>query len=148
MKTIIIHHLQEMWDVGLKKLGTSFDEMMENVVQHLREVKYDYVIVTNFEAGFNLDEEQYQLSEFNTTVHDYMYGWEREEVEGWGEREEGVDFVEGGSHSEVVLVYQWMRELSGEIHLCGAFDGECIEDMEIALLGAGKEFKRIEELIV
>jgi hypothetical protein len=77
-----------------------------------------------------------------------MYGWERKEVEGWGDRKEGVDFVDGGSHSEVVLVDEWMHELEGEIFLCGAFDGECIEDMEIALQGAGKEFERIEGLII
>ena len=145
MKTIIIHHLQMMWNASLEKYGTSFEEQLEKLIDHLNQNHYDNVIVTNFEAGRDLDPEQYPLIEFCPMVYDYMYGWEKEEVESWGNE---ITYVDGGSHSEVVIVDDWMKELTGDIFLCGAFDGECIEDMEIALAGAGKEVNRIEELIV
>lgn len=145
MKTIIIHHLQEMWNSGLQKMGTSFDEMLEKTVEHLQENHYDNIIVTNFEANRDLDDAQWPLGNFYPTVHDYCYGWTKDMFEGY---ENDFTLVEGGIHSEVVLVEDWMKELEGEIYLCGAFDGECIEDMEIALTGAEKEFKRIENLIV
>ena len=34
------------------------------------------------------------------------------------------------------------------VHLAGAFDGECIEDMEIALGHLDVDFTRLEEFIV
>lgn len=146
MKTIIIHHLQEMWDSGLQMHGTSFEEQLENVYQHLLAETYDCVIVTNFEAGFNLEDSQYPLNDFNPIVYDYCYGWERESFEGC-DYIEGIDFCDGGAHSEVVMIDEWMHKLTGEIYICGAFDGECIEDLEIALDGANKTFKRLNDLI-
>ena len=59
----------------------------------------------------------------------------------------GTKWTLGGNHSEVVIVPEWMENLKGEVFICGAFDGECIEDLEIALKGANKEFKRVEHLI-
>ena len=143
--TIIIHHLQEMWDSGLQNMGTSFERQLELVVKHLEQNCYDDVIVTNFEANQDLDDEQWPLAQYYPTVYDYAYGWEKSMMDTFGDV---CTIVEGGNHSEVVIVDDWMKELQGEIFLCGAFDGECIEDMEIALEGAGKTFKRIEELIV
>lgn len=148
MKTIIIHHLQYIWDQGLRDQGTCFEAELEKVYEHLNLNVYDRVIVTNFEAGLNLDVEQNMLGEFYPDVYDYMYGWERSEVESWADRKEGEDFCEGGNHSEVVLLDEWMKDIiSDEVYLCGAFDGECIEDMEIALEFLGIEVNRIEELI-
>ena len=136
-----------MWDNPLQNRGTSFYEELQKVCEHLSENSYDLVIVTNFEAGFDLDKEQWSLNMFNPQVEDYMYSWEKEEVEQWPGYKEGIDYCQGGTHSEVVLTPEWLRNLNGVIHLCGAFDGECIEDMEYALEGAGKKYKRIEHLI-
>lgn len=143
MKTIIIHHVQAMWNSGLEGFGTSFDEVLEKVYEHLSENYYDRVIVTNFEAGFDLDDEQIMLSEFCPVVHDYGYGWEKEMID-----PDVQDWTDGGNHSEIVLIDDWMKELPKEVDLCGAFDGECIEDMEIALESLDISVNRLENLIV
>lgn len=148
MKTIIIHHVQEIWNDGLINYGTSFTEQIRCIYEHLSESNYDRVIVTNFEASRDLDKGQYSLKEFNPEVYDYGYGWEEIEVQSWPDMVKDVNYCDGGSHSEVVLIDDWMRTLEGEVYLCGAFDGECIEDMEIALNYVGKEFERLESLIV
>ncbi len=93
MRTIIIHHVQEMWDSGLQKYGKNFHSEIEKIYTHLLENNYNRVIVTNFEAGFTLDEEQHILSEFNPEVYDYMYGWERDEVVSWGNMKEGIKLL-------------------------------------------------------
>ena len=69
------------------------------------------------------------------TEKPYAYGWDSEIVEDIEDYEEANEmFVEGGQHSEYVLIEDWMHELKGnDVQLCGCFDGECIEDMEIAL---------------
>ena len=78
-------------------------------------------------------------------VHDYGYGWEKDCLTDYPN-----DFVQGGSHSEAVMIACWMRDLkkTDSISICGAFDGECIEDLEIALSSLDLPFKRIESLIV
>ena len=131
-----------MWNSGLVRMGTSYEEMLLRVIEHLGIYNYDRVILTNFE-GYKLEQEQEPLRQFSPEIYDYMYGWERDEVKDWN-----IDYVDGGSHSEVVLVYDWMYELDGEIHICGAFDGECIQDLEFALDGAGKRYTRLNHLIV
>jgi len=122
--------------------------MLQNVYEHLAENCYDHIIVTNFEAGFYLDDDQMLLDGFSPAVYDYCYGWEREQLLE-SNLVENIDFCPGGHHSPVVLVPEWIRNLkTHEVHLCGAFDGECIEDMEIALNFAEINYKRIEKLIV
>ena len=152
--------MQPMWENGYKNLNTSFYEQLENVYNHIIDNDYDNLIITNFEAGFNLEDEQNCLKQFVYELQDYIYGWELNE-QGFtddeieriedGEivaSESGVKWGLGGDHSEIVLIDEWMFNLEGEIHLCGAFDGECIEDVEIALTHANVDFKRVESLII
>lgn len=144
MKTIVIHHVQSIWNNSLIKYGTSFEEVIENVYNHLLDNYYDDVIITNFEAGFYLDDDQLLLDQFCPAVYDYGYGWDEEALNyaDW-------NYIPGGNHSEVVPIDDWMKTLKGEVYLCGAFDGECIEDMEIALSSLDNIIlNRIESLII
>ena len=43
MKTLIIHHLQPMWDSGLQKYGTDFETELQKVCEHLDENNYNNV---------------------------------------------------------------------------------------------------------
>lgn len=145
MKVLIIHHLETMWESGLRNNGTSFEEQIELIFEHLKEEEYDKVILTRFE-DWTLEPEHYLIANFISVVHPYAYGWERDSFEG---QKEGVDWVEGGYHSDAVLLEDWMKELKGnEVEICGAFDGECIEDLEIALSACKVEYNRINRLIV
>lgn len=148
MKTLIIHHLEIGWESGYNSHGTSFDELARKVISHIKRANYDRIILTQFE-NFNPQDEHYEsgLVQFVTDWKDYAYGWTRDSISEL-EYTSGI-FVDGGEHSEVVLIDEWMKELKDdEVRICGAFDGECIEDLEIALVGCGVKFKRIEKLIV
>lgn len=146
MRILIIHHLEPIWESGYKRFGTSFEEQAEKVVEHLQENTYDLVNLIRFEEN-KLSEEHYEagLNKYVDNVFDYAYGWEAGSIDG----KEGVDWAIGGIHSEIVLLEDWMRHLKGhEVDLCGAFDGECVEDIEIALEAVGVEYRRLEHLIV
>jgi len=145
MRTLIIHHVETMWDASLRKYGTDIYAVAQKILDHIETSDYDRVILTRFE-DWELEDMHHEtgLSEHIDTVHDYGYGWEHGMIDG----EEGDTWAEGGSHSEVVYLPDWLKELRGEVDLCGAFDGECIEDMEIALSACGKEANRIECCIV
>lgn len=147
MSVLIMHHLEEIWDKALRNHGTSFDQMVEKVAEHLEENDYSLVILTKFE-GIQFDEGHFPIAHHINVVHEYAYGWEREQVEQYG-WEEGVAYCDGGTHSEVVLLDEWMKHLPKEdVHIAGAFDGECIDDLETALDFLEVNYNRIESLIV
>ncbi len=147
MKVLVIHHLEPMWGSGYSRFGTTFDELQERFLEYLEENEYDKIILTRFEDWTAEPAHGYfpELLEKISAVHDYAYGWEAEERENDPER-----FCEGGSHSGAVLIDDWMIPLkkAAQVHISGAFDGECIEDLEIALRHLEINFKRIEKLIV
>lgn len=152
MKILIIHHLEEIWNAGYKQIGnTNFDELKEKFYNFIFENNFDKVILTKFEfPSFpyfknNKFWEEYQfLGELITDCHEYQYSWDKESL-----IEANCEFCDGGNHSEVVLIEDWMKELKDkEVFISGAFDNECIEDLEIALNYCNVNFKRIEELIV
>ena len=145
MRTIILHHVETCWEASLRRIGgLSFDSFASKIAAHIRRAKYDRVILTRFEED-SLEDAHYEsgLDKYISEVEEYAYGWSADMFDN------PADYVEGGSHSEVVWVPQWIKELpKKEVYLCGAFDGECIEDMEIALSSCGIKFKRVESLIV
>lgn len=143
-RVLIIHHLETMWENGYRHFATSFEELQEKFIRHLENSNYDFVILTRFE-DWELDDSYFPaLAEKISAVHDYAYGWEREQV-----ADQIENFTDGGKHSEVVYLADWMRKLKGcDVRIAGAFDGECIEDLEIALRALEVQFSRIEALIV
>jgi hypothetical protein len=103
------------------------------------------IILTRFE-DHKLDVQHYYagLGEMRIDVYEYGYGWDAAQLV-----MDPGNFVEGGYHSEAVMISDWMRDLPKRgVYLAGAFDGECIEDMEIALGAIKVKFTRVEELIV
>jgi hypothetical protein len=149
VKVCIIHHLETMWQPAMKTIfGVDAFEFAENVAEHLRNSFYDLVILTRFETpqleGFHYET---GLSDFIHKVYDYGYGWRKGEIDG----RKGKNWVDGGHHSEVVLLTDWLHDLAAkkvDVDLCGAFEGECIEDMEIALSALGVNYKKLNNLIV
>lgn len=148
MNILILHHVETIWEPSLIKVGgIDFEELMYSIRDHIDNNDYDKIILTRFE-GAELEPEHYLIADDVSEVQEYAYGWERESFEDC-DHIEGVDFCEGGNHSEVVLLEQWQKDLKGHnVSLAGAFDGECIEDMEIALDFLQVEYKRIEDLII
>ena len=151
MKVLIMHHLEKIWDSAMQEhFGTSFHEQAGNIVNHLEFNDYDKVILTRFE-DCKLGEEHYEsgISQYVDDVREYAYGWQLSDYEEHYPDEKGVSWCDGGSHSEVVLLEDWVKDLSGdEVHIVGAFEGECIEDLEVALNFLNVDYKKIPGLIV
>ena len=135
-----------MWENGYKKFGTSFERLQEKVLDFLSENSFDRVLLTRFEDCAACPSEGYfpELLNALSRVHEYGYGWPAEALEDMPDR-----FCVGGNHSEAVLIDDWMLPLkNAQVTIAGAFDGECIEDLEIALNHLGVDFEREESLIV
>ncbi len=135
----IIHHLEPMWDKQYRNYRTSFDKLQQQHVDFLRRSRPDRIILTRFEA-MDLDENYDPVfSKWIDEVRDYGYGWE----------EPGPDMIPGGSHSKYVWVPDWIKELAGlSVTVTGAFKGECLEDIDIALQHVGAKVRMWDWLIV
>ncbi len=146
MRVLIIHHLEKCWESGYCGFGLSFERLQEKFVEFLQENSFDRIILTRFEDWKATPEDGYfpEFLEFISEVRDYAYGWDKECTKGNEER-----FCVGGTHSDFVLIDDWMLKLRGcDVTISGAFDGECVEDLEIALSHLGIEYKREENLII
>jgi hypothetical protein len=165
MKVLIMHHVEPMWESSLSSIaGLTFNEYLEDIADHVWRNNYDRVILTRFEDDTAEPDIYWGLADYISQVHAYDYGWPKDMLSDFGEDDDiydrlnageivddgnGTKYVEGGNHSEIVWVADWMFDLKNdEVDICGAFDGECIEDLEIALKAAKVEFNRIESLIV
>lgn len=147
MKVLLIHHLETIWQAGYRMYGTTFFDVAQDILNHITGESYDRVILTRFEDP-RLEDEHWEsgIADFIDEIQEYGYGWDLDMVD---REKEGIDWVWGGEHSEVVLLFDWIARLRGnDVHLCGAFDRECIEDMELALEGCGVNFERLEHLII
>lgn len=143
MRTLIIHHLEPMWEAGYQKAGTSFAELVQRFCAHIEDSEYDKVILTRFEDNRLQEPEYDSLRHLIDQVEVYGYGWTQDQVD----ESNAHCFCDGGMHSDLVLLEDWMR-LDGKVFISGAFDFECIEDLEIALEHLGVDFERIEWLII
>lgn len=149
-RVCILLHLEEDFEEGYKKFGTSFMDEAEKVYDYLKDEKFDRVILVRWEDG-RIGEEHLvsRLDELIDEVQDYAWGWEREEMEEQYPDGEGINWGHGGQHSEVVMLDDWIKSLKGkDVTLTGAFEDECIETFSIAMEHCGVEFKREEGLIV
>lgn len=149
-RVCILHHLEEDFQEGLRKFGTSFEELAEKVVDYLEHEQFDRVILVRWE-DFRIgpEHELHGLSRYIDQVESYAWGWEREEMKMQYPDGEGSVWAEGCPHSEVVMLDDWMKALKGkDVTLTGAFEHECIDTVSTALGHCGVEFKREEGLIV
>lgn len=144
MKTLIIHHLEPLWERGYQMHGTSFDSLQEKFAEYLAENEFDKVILTRFE-DYRMDSLYFpEFGRHVSEVHEYGYGWPASCLE-----ENPNEFVQGGSHSESVLIADWMKELKNDlVFISGAFRGECLQDLEIALDAVGAKYQHVNELCV
>lgn len=151
MKVLILHHVESMWAANMwSHRQVIYEHYLEQVKEHIDESEYDRVHLNMFE-GYQLEPEHYPIAEDVTQVNTYGYGLTADmfDPEGGPGLGEGVDYCEGGVHSEVVELQDWMHGLLGhEVYIAGAFDGECIEDLEIALTYVGVDYSRVEALII
>jgi hypothetical protein len=171
MNVLLAHHLQPYWQDGLAKFGTDIYAECEKVSDYLSDSEIDKLIFTQFEYDKGEQSHDAYMPIFQVCEdkgiriewHEYGYAWELESFDFHDysaalEKIEDGEIVEdnhgqclalGGNHSSVVLIEDWQRQLAQHtVYLCGAFDGECIEDMQLALYAVNCKYKRLNHLIV
>lgn len=157
MKVLIVHHLQPMWEIGLNEKGTSFEEMKEALIDYLSVENFDKIIFTLFE--------DYERMNYHSGLYgnflfvEYGYGWWPEDYENAKETEYG--YIENENIYIPVSnsyycerwalinedVKEWLPSKDDEVYICGAFEGECLADLESILQYSEIKYNMINELI-
>lgn len=169
MAILLAHHLEEFWDESLKKYDTSFDEEVEKLSDFIKHsgVEIDKIIVTSFE-NFDWDVGHFPLIQTAESLNipielqTYGYGMQRitsdeDSMERYPDEQENITWCYGerdyherdGEEQDVLDIEDWMIELRGsDVILVGAFEGECLNDMETILKSQEIDFHKVEELCV
>lgn len=165
-KTLLLHHFEPYWDDAMEKYNTSFEEEMEKVCDYIEfhsEI-IDNVIITSFEEiNFSLEYEPIiELCEnlkIKITLETYAYGWNYDEIVGmednpkYNENTENINWCYGGRdyhcENDILIIDDWIKNLNNSgVLLAGAFEGECINDIETIFDNIGINYEKINELTV
>jgi hypothetical protein len=169
MAILLAHHLEELWDDSLKKYDTSFNEEVEKLSDFIKHsgVEIDKIIVTSFE-NIDWDEGHFPLIQtaesldISIELQTYAYGMQRVtndeySMEQYPDEKENITWCYGereyhereGEEQDVLDIDEWIVELKGsEVILVGAFEGECLNDMETILENQEISFHKVDELCV
>lgn len=157
--TLLIHHFEETWRDGLAGFGMTPEVMAQNIIDFLHSPEgraINNVILTTWEMPGPCDVQK-PVTDYLTARgipfehHVFGYGEERSMYEG-----QDCSLVQatryGDDPNQVVCIEDWHRALakSASVSLCGAFDGECIQDAEDMLCHVRGErgYKKLNDLVV
>lgn len=155
MKTLWIHHLQSIWDSGYRRNGTSFEELLLKVANHIKKVHYDKIILTQFENYDPEDEHCYIIEAaynkgLNIQFIEYGYGWSKDCF-----IDSDAQLIPSkrsySTEDDVIFIDDFlikMKERGDIVSLCGAFKGECLLDAQTVLRHLKIKFKTISSLSV
>lgn len=137
--TLLIHHLEETWRDGLANFGMTPEDAALNIIDYLHSPKgarINNVILTTWEMPGPCDV-QLPITDYLTSRgipfehHIFGYAEVRDMYEG-----QNCTLIQAtryeGDPNQIVCIEDWHRDLASHtsVSLCGAFDGECIQDAE------------------
>lgn len=157
--TLLIHHFEETWREGLAGFGMTPEVMAHNIIDYLHSPEgraINHVILTTWEMPGPCDVQKPVTDYLDARGiayehHIFGYGEVREMYEG-----QDCELIQatryGDDPDQVVCIEDWHRELvkSASVSLCGAFDGECIQDAEDMLthLRGSDAYTKLNDLVV
>jgi len=164
MNVLILHHFSSYWENGFNNEGTSFENEMGKVTDYIKNTNIDQVILPLFE-GEETNYDHYKLVNICSErgimlkVTEYGYNWRIPEDEEcyleWSkENKEGVDWCKStrddAEEDNIVVIEDWQKELkyANKVLVAGAFEGQCVRDLEDALTAINISYERVEGLIV
>lgn len=163
MKTLLLHHFEPYWEHSLLKYDTSFEQEVEKVIDYIEYNKnnIEKVIITLFE-DLELSIEHNSIlnicNENNIDIEhlNYGYGWTKDEIstlQDFSEQNINKTWCQGTrdyhDDDDIILIEDWMHNLKEkEVVLCGAFEGECIRDIEAAFDSINVNYEKYSPLIV
>ena len=150
MNVLILHHVESMWASTMwTHCGVVMESYIAQIKKHLMGERYDMVIVTQLE-GAEWEAETAPIHPYITHHELYGYGMEMAQAMEY-DWAEGNEYAPGGRHSEIVELPDWLHDLVGtsiHVDLIGAFEGECIEDIEVAMCYLDIQYRKIGRLVV
>lgn len=165
MSVLVLQHFEEYWREGLANNGTDFETECQKVLDFiLHQEDLTEVIVTRFEHD-DFGNEHGNLIELceskgiRATCHEYGYAWSKE---GYANDLENSPYAENNfnktwcqgtrdyhGEDDVIEIAEWMLPLKREkVYLGGAFEGECIADIEAAFNAIDIDYEEVDGLIV
>ncbi len=149
-RILVLHHIEPTWESGIRAKGVYPDEYLDRVIRFVRlnRRRYERIILTTLEG----DDGYPELRTLVDEVQDWSYAWEdtpEASAEYTGLKLE--DFIEVDTPHRVAYIYPYIKDWKDAgytVTLAGAFEGECLTDMELTLRHLQIPVSRAESLIV
>jgi len=159
LNTLILHHFESHWSDGLAKFSLDMEKMSDQIIDFLSEKRTDInnIIITRFE-GIGYEPEHTKLREYakehdiQIRIEEYSYSYYPDNfTDNQLKTLVTVKPTRDNSDEDNILpVDDWQKELKDHksVSLAGAFEGECVQDMEDILLHVRGDYNKIDELVV
>lgn len=157
MKILWLHHFEDYWNHSLKEFDTNFEKELLKVMNYLENKDIGKVLVTRFLENEE-SECHYPLIRFcnakNIRIEfkEYGYGFKNNNEE-YKKEDYGTEWIYGNradhDETDVLPIEEFQRELKNyEVYLGGAFENECLNDVETIMKHLNIDYTKIQELCV
>jgi hypothetical protein len=161
LNILILHHFETIWNEGLSKFNTTFEDQLNKYIDYILDNKdtLDKVIITRFE-GINFEDEHYPLISLLDNLNiqyeciEYGYGWTKDSNrEFFSPKNENITWCQGTrdyhTEEDVILIEEWMHDLKNDnIFLAGSFENECVLDIKTAFDAINVNLTKLDDLVV
>lgn len=159
--TLITHHLSSYWNEGMKTLGTNYSDVLEKVIDFIKNKDIDNVIVPLFEE-YEPNEDHYKLIKtcenngIKITFLEYGYGWRRDEehlIDQYPLEKLNDTWTYGTreyhTEEDIIPLEDWQKKLKNDnVYISGAFQNECVLDLTTALDALDIPYHQVDGLVV
>ena len=157
MKVLWLHHFEDYWNHSLKEFDTNFEKELLKIMNYLEYSDIDKVLVTRFMENKEGDCHLPLINFCNSKnirieFKEYGYGFRNDNNE-YKTKDYGKEWIYGNrqEHTEkdVLPIEEFQKELKNhEVYLGGAFENECLNDVESIMKHLEINYIKINELCV
>ena len=157
MKVLWLHHFEDYWNHSLKEFDTNFEKELLKVMNYLEHEEFNKVLITRFMENKEGDCHLPLINFCNSKnirieFKEYGYGFRNDNNE-YKKKDYGKEWIYGNrqEHTEkdVLPIEEFQKELKNhEVYLGGAFENECLNDVESIMKHLEINYIKINELCV
>lgn len=159
LNTLILHHFESKWNDALQKFDLDMEKMSNQIIDYLS-TKGEHInnIVITKTKGVDVEPEHNKImkyaldNEIQISIQEYGYSYYKENFT--DDELKNEEFIiptrDNKDKDNILPIKEWQKELSlhNTVSIAGAFEGECIRDMEDIVLHTRGEYDKVKELVV
>lgn len=157
MNILWLHHFEDDWNYSMKEFNTNYEKELIKILNYLENENIDKVLVTRFLKNKSGDCHEFliafcQIKGIQIEFKEYGYGFRNDDNQ-YKKKDFGKSWIYGNrsghDENDILIIEDFQRELKNHtIFLGGAFENECLNDVETVMNHLNINYTKIPELCV